>query len=244
MITLKCPHSPRALGDTIDALFLAHMISRIENDIVNIKISHPDEMLLNDLVKFARVIIGKETTDNVMSFDINTAEGVKLYHKYSSQVKKIPKTTIQINKSFELPDNFITAQWDAQQIYRRVDKYDKDKTSQIENFYKDMGYDIIRIGGEGEYKKLDDIIYVMTKAKMHIGAGSGMAHIAKFIMDTSNIHYYHNVQRRENDNRFPDGWDVTWMGREMIRRGMKFNYWKPNLEHNEYFKDVSLYHAQ
>lgn len=245
MITLKCPHSPRALGDTIDALFLAHMISRIENDIVNIKISHPDEMLLNDLVKFARVIIGKETTDNVMSFDINTAEGVKLYHKYSSQIKRIPKTTIRINKNFKLPDKFVTAQWDAQQIYRDIRKYDKDKANKIEQKYIDEGYDIIRVGGEGEFKKLDDIIYIMQKADYHIGAESGMMHVSKFIMNCDKLHIYRNIQRREEFNRFPDGWDVAWMGREMIRRGMRLNLkYEYNQEQEEYFKDTSLFYKQ
>lgn len=249
MITLECPHNPQALGDTIDALFLAHMISRVENTRVNIQIKHKNQRELNDFIGFGDVIIGKEKLGDIMTFHNNSPTGMKLYHKYSSQFKTIPLVDDSMrfvpHKDFELPKKpYITAQWDAQQIYRRPDKYEKDLPDRIEQWYRDeYGYEVVRTGGEGQYKNLKDIIYVTSQAELHIGAGSGMQHIAKFLMPCSKIHYYHNVQRRERDERFPDGWDVAWMGREILRRGARLNFWKLDEEQENYFKDVSLYHA-
>ena len=241
MITLKCPDNPRQLGDFIDTLFLAHMISRVEKCRVNVQVKHPEQQFLNELVSFADVIIGKETLGEVLSFQQNT-EGFKLYHHYATQVKPIPRSGIKINKDISLPENFITTQWDAQQMYRRLDKYDKDRCNQIEAFYEKMGYDVIRVGGEGKYKDLEDIVYIMSKAQLHVGAGSGMMHIAKFLMPAENIHYYQDVKQR-HDARFPDGWNVAWMGREIIRQGARFNYWDNNTKQEKYFSDVSLYHG-
>lgn len=245
MITLQCLHNPKQLGDTIDALFLAHMISRIESTQVNIQINHPDQKLLNDFVGFGDVIVGLGNLGKVISFHNNTQEGMTLYHKYSSQFSDIPKIYIpHENKNFNLPKKpYITAQWDAQQIYRRPDKYDKELPNKIEQWYRDKyGYNIVRTGGEGIYKNLKDIIYVTSHAELHIGAGSGMLHIAKFVMPMNNIHYYHNIQKREDDKRFPDGWDVAWMGREILRRGARLNFWKLNEDKENYFKDVRLFH--
>ena len=161
---------------------------------------------------------------------------------YSSQIEKIPRSTWHRNEKFTLPDKFVTAQWDAQQIYRDVRKYDKDKADKIEQKYIDEGYEIIRVGGEGEYKRLIDIMYLMQRADYHIGAESGMMHLAKFFMDCDRLHIYRNIQRRE-EQRFPDGWDVSWMGREMLRRGMRLNLkYEYNKEQEEYFKDVSVFH--
>jgi len=249
MITLQCPHKPKQLGDTIDALFLAHMISVIEKTRVNIQINHPCQAELNQFVGFGDVIIGKENLGDILKFHHNEPSGMKLYHKYSSRFKEVPYASKKMifvpHKDFELPKKpYITAQWDAQQIYRRVDKYDKDLPNKIEQWYRDeYGYEVVRTGGEGQYKSLKDIIYVTSQAELHIGAGSGMQHIAKFLMPCEKIHYYHNVQRRENDSRFPDGWDVAWMGREILRRGARLNFWKLDEEQENYFRDVSLYHG-
>lgn len=229
MITLICEHNPKPLGDTIDCLFLAHMISKIEDTKVNIKINHPDQALLNKFIGFADVVIGKPITKNVLFFNNSTRDGIRLYYSYSKQFKTIPKSTYSPNLNITLTDNLCTAQWDAQQIYRRPDKYDKNKLDEIETFYRSLGYDIVRVGGEGEYKTLDEIIYVMSKAKLHIGADSGCAHIAKFLMPSENIHLYHNITERK-ESRFPDGWNVPWMCREQLRRGARLNF---SLDNND-----------
>ena len=242
MITLECPHNPKNLGDAIDCIFLGNAISKIEKTRVNIRIKHPDQGILNEVIRFADVIIGKEKLGDVLTFHNNTTAGRMLYHKYSSKIKNIPRSTWHRNEKFTLPDKFVTAQWDAQQIYRDVRKYDKDKADKIEQKYIDEGYEIIRVGGEGEYKRLIDIMYLMQRADYHIGAESGMMHLAKFFMDCNRLHIYRNIQRRE-EQRFPDGWDVSWMGREMLRRGMRLNLkYEYNEEQEEYFKDVSVFH--
>tara|TARA_R100000231_G_scaffold137127_1_gene113138 strand:- start:1696 stop:2430 length:735 start_codon:yes stop_codon:yes gene_type:complete len=242
MITLECPHNPKNLGDAIDCIFLGNAISKIEKTRVNIRIKHPDQGILNEVIRFADVIIGKEKLGDVLTFHNNTTAGRMLYHKYSSKIKNIPRSTWHRNEKFTLPDKFVTAQWDAQQIYRDVRKYDKDKADKIEQKYIDEGYEIIRVGGEGEYKRLIDIMYLMQRADYHIGAESGMMHLAKFFMDCNRLHIYRNIQRRE-EQRFPDGWDVSWMGREMLRRGMRLNLkYEYNKEQEEYFKDVSVFH--
>ena len=242
MITLECPHNPKNLGDAIDCIFLGNAISKIEKTRVNIRIKHPDQGILNEVIRFADVIVGKEKLGDVLTFHNNTTAGRMLYHKYSSKIKNIPRSTWYRNEKFTLPDKFVTAQWDAQQIYRDVRKYDKDKADKIEQKYIDEGYEIIRVGGEGEYKRLIDIMYLMQRADYHIGAESGMMHLAKFFMDCNRLHIYRNIQRRE-EQRFPDGWDVSWMGREMLRRGMRLNLkYEYNKEQEEYFKDVSVFH--
>lgn len=242
MITLECPHNPKNLGDAIDCIFLGNAISKIEKTRVNIRIKHPDQGILNEVIRFADVIVGKEKLGDVLTFHNNTTAGRMLYHKYSSKIKNIPRSTWYRNEKFTLPDKFVTAQWDAQQIYRDVRKYDKDKADKIEQKYIDEGYEIIRVGGEGEYKRLIDIMYLMQRADYHIGAESGMMHLAKFFMDCDRLHIYRNIQRRE-EQRFPDGWDVSWMGREMLRRGMRLNLkYEYNKEQEEYFKDVSVFH--
>ena len=242
MITLECPHNPKNLGDAIDCIFLGNAISKIEKTRVNIRIKHPDQGILNEVIRFADVIVGKEKLGDVLTFHNNTTAGRMLYHKYSSKIKNIPRSTWYRNEKFTLPDKFVTAQWDAQQIYRDVRKYDRDKADKIEQKYIDEGYEIIRVGGEGEYKRLIDIMYLMQRADYHIGAESGMMHLAKFFMDCDRLHIYRNIQRRE-EQRFPDGWDVSWMGREMLRRGMRLNLkYEYNKEQEEYFKDVSVFH--
>ena len=242
MITLECPHNPKNLGDAIDCIFLGNAISKIEKTRVNVRIKHPDQGILNEVIRFADVIVGKEKLGDVLTFHNNTTAGRMLYHKYSSKIKNIPRSTWDRNEKVTLPDKFVTAQWDAQQIYRDVRKYDKDKADKIEQKYIDEGYEIIRVGGEGEYKRLIDIMYLMQRADYHIGAESGMMHLAKFFMDCDRLHIYRNIQRRE-EQRFPDGWDVSWMGREMLRRGMRLNLkYEYNKEQEEYFKDVSVFH--
>ena len=95
---------------------------------------------------------------------------------------------------------------------------------------------------EGDYKDLRDIIYIMSKASLHVGADSGMMHIAKFLMPINKIHVYINIRERKDDSRFPDSRNVPFMAREIFRRGAKMNFCEyPHDEQIKYFKDVSLW---
>jgi len=238
MITLLCDHNPKPLGDQIDSVFLAHCISVIEKKTVNICYQSSIVNFLNDFVGFGDVLVNSSKSKTVIHFHNNKKEGIQLYNFYSSQIEKIPLQKNIETRNIQTPDKFITAQWDAQQIYRRPDKYEKERIPRIESYYRDRGYSIIRVGGEGEYKDLKEIIYVMSKASLHIGAESGMMHIAKMLMPAENLHLYRYITRR-NDDRFPDGWDVAWMGRELMRRGAKLNYCEnPPKEQVEYFRSL------
>lgn len=244
MISIRCPHNPRALGDVIDSIYLGHMISYIDEKIINVQINHAEQRFLNDFVGFGHVIIGKERDgDEILEFDNRTSQGRKLYYEYASKFKSVPKTSMEFNLNIELPEKYVTAQWDAQQIYRDIRKYDKDKANKIEQKYIDEGFEVIRVGGEGKYKELHHIAYIMKKASYHIGAESGMMHIAKFIMNCDQLHIYRNIQRREEFDRFPDGWDMAWMGREMLRVGMRLNpMYEYDKKQEEYFKDTNLFY--
>ena len=57
-------------------------------------------------------------------------------------------------------------------------------------------------------------------------------------MPTENLHYYCNITKRD-DFRFPDGWDIAWMGRELLRRGAKLNYCEnPSQDQIDYFGNL------
>ena len=239
-------HSPQPLGDAIDTIFLAHTISKIDETIVNLYMFHPALKVLNDLVKFGDVELNSThhyfkgmTTSR---FDYDNIKDTAFYLLYSKQLHDIPIQTNIKKKNIDLPKRFITTQWDAQQIYRRVDRWNNDRINNIESYYKNLGYDIISVGGEGDYKDLEDIIYIMSKADMHVGAASGMMHIAKFLMPMNRIHVYINIRERKDDVRFPDNWNVAFMAREIFRRGAKMNFCEyPHSEQIQYFKDVSLW---
>ena len=59
MINLQISSNPVALGDRIDTIFLAHMISKVENQRVNLLTDMNDLIQLNDLTNFGDVIFNK-----------------------------------------------------------------------------------------------------------------------------------------------------------------------------------------
>ena len=82
----------------------------------------------------------------------------------------------------------------------------------------------------------------MSKAEYHIGADSGMMHIAKFILGPDKMHLYINIRERLNDSRFPDSWNVPWMAREILRRGAWLNFCEnTNPKDKEYFSKVDIW---
>jgi len=239
-------HNPRPLGDAIDTIFLAHTISKVDETIVNLHMSHPDLQVLNDLVKFGDVELNSAhhyfkgmTTGR---FDYDNIKDKAFYILYSKQLEAIPLQKNIEKRNIDLPERFITVQWDAGQLYRKVDRWSDDRIPNIESYYKNLGYEIIRVGGEGDYKNLKDIIYIMSKASLHVGADSGMMHVAKFLLPMNKIHVYINIRERKDDPRFPDSWNVAFMAREIFRRGAKMNFCEyPHAEQIQYFKDVSLW---
>ena len=90
-----------------------------------------------------------------------------------------------------LPKKFITMQWDAGQQRRRCSE---DEIQRIVDFYKDLGYDIIGVGGQAGNAMLRNdlhkIAYIMSKADLHVGVDSGFMHLAKIVMPSNKIHIY------------------------------------------------------
>ena len=241
MINYVVSPSPTPLGDNIDSIFLGHMISKIENKKVNIISKSRDLNILSNLIGFGDVVINSEKFIPNQTIRYNIKD-IKLYLKYSMKFKNIPLNKNIKSLDVNLPKKYVTAQWDAGQLYRKVDRWDPDRIKNIETYYKDQGYKIIHIGGQGRFKDLEKIIYVISKAKYHIGADSGMMHLAKFLLPIENIHVYINIRNRYNDVRFPDSWNVAFMAREIFRRGAKMNFCEnPDSEKINYFKKVDLW---
>ncbi len=238
--------NPQPLGDAIDTIFLAHIISKVDGPTVNLKMNHPDLKVLNNLVKFKDVELNSShhyfQGISIANLAYDNIKDKAFYISYSKQLDTIPIQKNIQERDIDLPKRFITVQWDAGQLYRKVDRWSKDRIPNIESYYKNLGYKIIRVGGESQYKKLKDIIYIMSKASYHVGADSGMMHIAKFLLPMNKIHIYINIRERKDDIRFPDSWNVAFMAREIFRRGAKMNFCEyPVQEQIDYFKDVSLW---
>ena len=238
--------SPRPLGDAIDTFFLAHIISKVEDTVINLHMFHPELQVFNDLITFGDVELNSSHRyfEGMITcrVDYDNIKDRAFYLLYSKQLRDIPLQKKIEKRDIELPKRFITVQWDAGQLYRKVDRWSDDRIPNIESYYKNLGYEIVRVGCEGDYKDLRDIIYIMSKASLHVGADSGMMHIAKFLMPINKIHVYINIRERKDDSRFPDSWNVPFMAREIFRRGAKMNFCEyPHDEQIKYFKDVSLW---
>lgn len=239
---LVLDHNPSPLGDRIDAIFLAHMISKQDNVHVNVVSRCASMELLNSIITIGSVSFSYQ----LWNTDVKTIHyhhnNKKLYLKYSQQLKTIPLQKNIKQRNIDLPKLFVTAQWDAGQIYRNVNKWDPNRTTKIETWYKDQGYEVVHIGGKSNIKDLKDIIYVISKAHYHIGADSGMIHLAKFLLPIDNIHVYINIRNRYNDVRFPDNWNVPFMAREIYRRGARMNFCEnPSQDQINYFNKVEVF---
>ena len=144
MINLLSKNTSKQLGDRIDFLLLAHMLSVIENEQVNISSNIKGVKFLKDnLFSFGNVYISLKNEGKKIVSDNS------FYLTISKQIDTIPiNTNINLQTSVDLPSKYVTAQWDAAQLYRRVDKWDSERINNIENWYKHKGYEVIRIGGE------------------------------------------------------------------------------------------------
>lgn len=242
-VNLVLQHNPKPLGDRIDAMFLANMISEIDKLKVNVVSSSNDLKYINQVIGFADVTVNRLDLKPVKTHTWHYKH-FNFYLKYSKQITTIPLQTDVEQRDINLPNKFVTAQWDAGQQFRNVAKWDPDRITKIEQHYKEQGYDIVRVGGESNIRDLKDIVYAISKADIHIGADSGMMHLAKFLLPIENIHVYINIRNRYDDERFPDNWNVSFMAREIFRRGAKMNFCEdPVRGEVEYFKDVEIFNG-
>lgn len=233
--------TPVPLGDCIDAVLFAHMVSHVKNEIVNLECNVDNRVkYFNSIIDLGNVKLNsKESCTESYNYSSGFA-GIRTYMPFSNKVKDIRTKRSIPEFDIDLPDKFVTVQWDAGQAYRLVDRWDKDRVKNIEQYYRDLGYDIVDIGNR-KYSP-EQCAYIISKAEYHIGADSGMMHIAKLVLPIENLHLYINIRNRENDRRFPDNWNVAFMARELFRRGVKMNYCEnPSQEQIDYFKDTSIY---
>ena len=103
----------------------------------------------------------------------------------------------------DLPEKFVTMQWDAgrpnlNSIRSNAEfgnrRCSTDEIIRIINFYNNLGYTVVGVGGQAENDTLRNdlhkIAYIMSKAALHIGVDSGFMHLAKIVMPSNKIHIY------------------------------------------------------
>ena len=89
MINLQISSNPTALGDRIDCIFLAHTISNIENERVNLLTNMKDLIQLNDLTDFGDIVFNQPEGLNT-KWHYNHIKDQKFYLKYSKRLIDIP----------------------------------------------------------------------------------------------------------------------------------------------------------
>ena len=195
------------LGDRIDYLCTANMLAQqADDDFITIykrytpNPTQKQEFIcwdeLSSLFKPRHMIL--EMSDNFYShlkflnyprYDIKNEK----YHNLLTSLGDFPKIKVKdYSKDLPpLPEKFVTMQWDAGQQRRRCSE---DEIQRIVDFYKDLGYEIIGVGGQASNTMLKNdlhkIAYIMSKADLHVGVDSGFMHLAKIVMPSNKIHIY------------------------------------------------------
>jgi hypothetical protein len=89
----------------------------------------------------------------------------------------------------DLPDRFITMQWDATGPSRRIDDCQR-----VAAQYQDAGLYPLAIGGEAQSKELrwslKSIAYAISQAEKHIGVDSAFMHLAMLYKRCADIDVY------------------------------------------------------
>ena len=193
------------LGDRIDWLCTANMIALRENDMcVSIykelafigweeisSLFKPIEMSLKLLPIYPSSSLNNLNYINYYTYNIS--EENKEYQDLLSFHKDFPKIKVKDYSEYfpDLPEKFVTMQWDANLKRRRCSK---NKVKNITEFYENIGYKTIIVGGQAENDTLRNdlhkIAYIMSKASLHAGVDSGFMHLAKIVMPSNKIHIY------------------------------------------------------
>lgn len=114
------------------------------------------------------------------------------------QFPQLPGVPVDI----DLPDKFITTQWDSTDSGRRFDQKTIDK---ILGPYREQEYEVLTVGGAATDPKLKQIKYcgyAMSKASYHVGLDSGFFHMAWMYLKPNNIYLHirkmnHHIFRGE-----------------------------------------------
>ena len=205
------------LGDRIDWLCTANMIALRENDMcVSIykelafigweeisSLFKPIEMSLKLLPIYPSSSLNNLNYINYYTYNIS--EENKEYQDLLSFHKDFPKIKVKDYSEYfpDLPEKFVTMQWDAGRpnldSIRSNPEFGNrrcttDEIIRIINFYNNLGYTVVGVGGQAENDTLRNdlhkIAYIMSKAALHVGVDSGFMHLAKIVMPSNKIHIY------------------------------------------------------
>jgi len=129
----------------------------------------------------------------------------------SQYLKRIPPLNAE-HQDIELPERFITVQWDSNERKRTISK---EQQRQVIAAYMAEGYAPVTVGGEATIKGLGWILkkiaYAMSKAELHVGVDSAFMHMAMLYMPHERIHLYnepdgfyshHALRARDNGARY------------------------------------------
>jgi hypothetical protein len=108
----------------------------------------------------------------------------------SKYLKKIPLLAAE-PQNIELPEKFITVQWDSNDAKRTINP---DARKEVIKKYVEQGYEVVTIGGDSLDENLrwslKHIAYALSKADLHIGVDSGFMHMAMLYVPYDRIHLY------------------------------------------------------
>jgi len=102
-----------------------------------------------------------------------------------------------------LPDDFYTLQWDGETT-PFTEALNNGIANYIEeNFYK--GETFVNVSGSEGYS-LTETAYIMSKSKGHVGADSGMAHLASTVVGPKNVQVWDQEISRHGYHGKQQGW--------------------------------------
>ena len=219
---LNLYNTPKNLGDKIDSILYAHALAVHENTTVKLRCDIPEKALFNNFINANSARVELVDHMEIKSINISWEEATSakneiISEKNLNKIFNLTRKNVQ-ETDLELPENYITVQWDAQQNYR-VMKPKRLKT--IKKFYSN--YNSLIIGGEatnskltGKSSNIKHMLYALSKAELHVGSASGIMNLAKFVMPLEKIHIYIRLYKRPNDARFPNGYTAA---EQIIRLG-------------------------
>ena len=108
----------------------------------------------------------------------------------SQYLKNIPLLTPEL-VDIQLPEKFITVQWDSNDAKRTISPAARKEV--LAKYIKE-GYEVVVVGGEATDKdlrwSLKHIAYAMSKATFHVGVDSAFMHLAMLYFPWERIHLY------------------------------------------------------
>ena len=109
--------------------------------------------------------------------------------KYIADIPSLQKPNVE--KFLNPSRKYVTSQWDSNAPTRTLGK---DKREKVLQNYRNLGYEIVTVGGESESEilrtSIKAIAGVMASAEYHVGVNSGFMHLAFLYLPFEKIHIY------------------------------------------------------